>query len=350
MNDRATSRLIPRLHRYLGLAALPFIVLSVLIALALTHTAVLHALSARLFASLPIPPVALYDTVRPGSLEQVAALAALAHGSDPRVITVGPNGMARVTGFGNNHDHHGGGSGPSPSVTYLIDTDRMMIRRVEDETNSLFILGHNIHAYDFLGVRRLNLGTVTALAMLALVVTGWIVAQQLRGRKSRLGRWHAWTGKVTALLLLLIAFTTLALEFSEEIMTADNPPSLAIPEVTLDERLRPRSIDQGMRVAERATGSRPHSFYLRPDGTMKFTDFAGDNLFTAVYVDGDTMRIKRMEDARNNYNSLVFLLHDGRIFGGMNSLNIADLVGLALLFSGFSGLALHLRRRAARRR
>ncbi|TCJ15176.1 PepSY domain-containing protein [Parasulfuritortus cantonensis] len=341
---------LTRLHRCVGLAAAPFITLSLLLAVALTHPAALHATSARLFDSRAIPAVALAEPVRPGAIDQTVALVARAHGARPNVVVLDRTGLARVGGFAGGHDH--AGSRAPRHTTYVVDIRRQAIVRVEDLGNSLFLIGHGIHAYQWFGIDGLNLASVTACALLALLTTG--LAMRVRDRRAgRSGspplRWHARLGLWSAPFTLVIAVTTLMFDFPA-LLPAPDPASRPIPALALAEPLHPGSLDQAAQLAERALGSRPHSYYLGADGRVKLAGFGADIAGDAVVVDTRSMRIERIEDWRNNPVSAAFIVHDGRYLGGLDGFNIMDAVALVLFYLTWGGAAAAWRRWRLRRR
>lgn len=341
---------LTRLHRYVGLAGAPFITLSLFLAVGLTHPATLHALSARLFASAPIPACGLEELVRPGSIDQTVALVTRAHGLAPGVVVVDRQGLARVGGFVGEHRH--GADGRPRHTTYVVDTRQQAIVRVEDIGSSLFLMGHGIHAYQWFGIDGLNLASVTSIALLVLLVTG--VAMAVRDRRSgrsyhRRTRRHVLIGLGTGVFTLVIVVTTLMFDFPALLPDA-RLPSRPIPAVGLDEAPRPGSLDQAARLAERLLGSPPGSYFLRADGRVKLAGFGRDRDGTALVVDTRSMRIERLEDWRNNLLSAAFIVHDGRYLGGLDGFNIMDAVSLALLYLTWGGTAIAWRRRRSRRR
>ena len=75
------------LHRWSGLIAAPFLMLSVALAIGLTHTGLLNRLSELIYDSQPIPKITLSEKIQPGSWDQALKLANLVTGKQAKVIT-----------------------------------------------------------------------------------------------------------------------------------------------------------------------------------------------------------------------------------------------------------------------
>ena len=155
-----------------------FLLVSIVLAMALTHPAALHALSAAIYPSLPIPAAAPAGPVQPGSWDQALALANAAHGTPAHVITARSDHLVEIGAF-DSHDHDPNATSVNPRTLYLIDTDSMRIVRVEDRHTSLFNQGHGIHAYRFFGLEWLSVSMISAVALLLLLVSGvWLAITQ----------------------------------------------------------------------------------------------------------------------------------------------------------------------------
>ena len=345
---RPTRGLARAVHLIAGLVALPFLLVSIVLAMALTHPAALHALSAAIYPSLPIPAAAPAGPVQPGSWDQALALANAAHGTPAHVITARSDHLVEIGAF-DSHDHDPNARSVNPRTLYLIDTDSMRIVRVEDRHTSLFNQGHGIHAYRFFGLEWLSVSMISAVALLLLLVSGVWLARGARGsaRPDDAGaRRHVRAGQVLAVFIVLISLTTLDFEFL--VFNRSGDATHPIPPVTPDGPIRPGSIDQARALAARAIGAVPQSVFIRGADELKFSQ-VGDGIGgSSVWVDAEHMRIKRITDWRNDPQALSFIIHDGRWLGGMNAFNIHDAAALGLLYLSLSGLRLAwLRRRRA---
>ncbi len=332
------------LHLIVGLVALPFLIVSIVLAVALTHTTALHALSSAIYPSLPIPNASPSTPVQPGSWDQALALAGAAHGAPAHFISERGPHIVEVSAFA-THDHDPNVQTVNPRTAYLIDTDTMRIVRVEDRSTSLFKQGHDIHAYRFFGIEWLSVSMVSSVALLLLLASGVWMAR--RDRRAGLvhtagARRHLRVGQVLAVFIILISLTTLDFEFL--VFNRGGDASHPIPPVALDEPIRAGSIDQARELAARAIGVAPRAAYLRGEGRLKLSE-AGDGIGgSSVWVDGEHMRIERITDWRNDRQALSFILHDGRWLGGMNAFNIHDAAALGLLYLTISGVWLAWRR------
>lgn len=322
-------------HLIVGLVALPFLLVSIVLAMALTHPVALHALSAAIYPSLPIPAAAPAGPVQPGSWDQALALANAAHGTPAHVITTRGDHLVEIGAF-DSHDHDPNARSVNPRTLYLIDTDTMRIVRVEDRHTSLFNQGHGIHAYRFFGVEWLSVSMISAVALLLLLVSGvWLARGSLRTDDAGARR-HVRAGQVLALFIVLISLTTLDFEFL--VFNRSGDATHAIPPVTPEGPIHPGSIDQARALAARAIGAVPQSVFIRGADELKFSQ-AGDGIGgSSVWVDAEHMRIERITDWRNDPQALSFIIHDGRWLGGMNAFNIHDAAALGLLYLTISGV------------
>ena len=57
------------------------------------------------------------------------------------------------------------------------------------------------------------------------------------------------------------------------------------------------------------------------------------------------MTLNRITDLRNDKQAFVFMLHDGRFLGGMNALNLYDVVSFLLLFLMVNGWVVYRKSR-----
>lgn len=326
-------------HRLAGLIAVPFLAVSIVLAVSLTHTQLLNALSEKLYPSLPVPLVKFNEPVKPGSWEQVLRVARLATGADAHVITMRDENTLVLQAFG-QHSHDPEAAKSNSRTQLLIDTRNMEIVRVQDASTSLVSKGHSIHAYRFMDIEGLSLSTVSSLALLVLLLSGGMLAWRDRkaGKKyERASFWYVRLGQASGIFVLVIALTTLDFEFSF-LGRSDGAATHLIPAVQLDEPIRPGSLDQARRLAELATGAAPRAAFIRDGGNdIKFSE-AGDGIGgKSVWMNANTMSIKRITDWRNDRQAFKFILHDGRWLGGMNALNIYDVVAMIMMFLVLGG-------------
>ena len=338
-------RSVTLIHRIAGLIAIPFLLISIAIAVSLTHAQALLALSEAIYPSQPIPQVTLDEPIQPGSWDQALHLAALAAGAEARVIGSRSADVIAVSAFG-AHSHDPDAAAVNPQTQYLIDTREMRIIRAEDRTTSLFSKAHGVHAFRFFDIEWASVAFVSSVALLLLLVTGAAIGWHDRraGKIYRpLGRWHLRVGQVTAIFTVVVAVTTLDFEFN--FFARDRSTSHPIPAIVVDEPVRPGSIDQARAVVAKAIGAQPRSVFIQGPDRLKFSE-EGDGIGgKSVWVDGRSMTITRISDWRNDVQALSFIIHDGRWLGGMNAFNINDAVALGFLFLTLSGAVIVLRRR-----
>ena len=273
-------------------------------------------------------------------------MAKLAVGADAHVITTRDENTIVVQAFG-QHSHDPQAAKANSTTQLLIDTRTMDIVRVQDANTSLVSKGHGIHAYRFMDIEGLSLSTVSSVALLVLLISGGMLAWRDRkaGKKyERVSFWHVRLGQVIGVFVVVIALTTLDFEFSffgQSDRTASHP----IPAVQLGEPVRPGSIDQARRMVELATGAAPRAVFIRKNGDdLKFSE-VGDGIGgKSVWMNANTMSINRITDWRNDKQALMFILHDGRFLGGMNALNIYDVVAMIMLFLVINGVVIFLRK------
>lgn len=334
-----------RVHLIAGLAALPFLLVSIVLAMALTHPVALRTVSTALYPSLPIPAVAPAGAIQPGSWDQALAFANAAYGAPAHVITARGEHLVEISAFA-SHSHAQDVQVVNPRTLYLIDTDTMRIVRVEDRHTSLFNQAHGIHAYRFFGIEWLSVSMISAVALLLLLISGvWLARGRARTDDAGARR-HVRTGQVLAVFIVLISLTTLDFEFV--VFNRGGDATHPIPPVTPEEPIRPGSIDQARALAAQAMKATPQSVFIRSEGELKFSE-AGDGIGgSSVWVDAEHMRVTRLTDWRNDPQALSFIVHDGRWLGGMNAFNIHDAAALGLLYLSLSGVRLAwLRRRRA---
>lgn len=336
-----------RLHRWVGLLSLPFMLVSILLGIGLTHPDLLDAFSERIYLSQAIPDVALQEPVRVGSWDQAHELARQAVGQKGQVITLSGDHVAVVQAF-EAHTHDPAVASRNRHVKVHVDLRDMRVIRITDRASSLVTQAHAVHAYHFFGISWLTVSMVTTVALAVLLLTGGLMVW-LDGRRGVAYRaavkWHVRVGRVSGLLLLVIVLTTLHLEFG--VFGHDAPDaSHPIPAVQPVGAVRPNSLDQARDLVRQATGAQPRAVFIRDGGRdTKFSE-AGDGIGDqSVWMDMTTMRIHRMTDWRNDRQALNFILHDGRWLGGMNALNVNDVMALALLFLAVGGVGLGWRRR-----
>lgn len=336
------------MHRWIGLLAVPFLFISIVIAVSLTHTRLVHMASEAIYPSLPIPDVRLDEPVRPGSWDQAMRLTHLAAGADGQVITTRGDGIIAIAGFV-AHSHDPAVAKKNPQTQYLIDTATMRIVRVEDKTTSLFSQAHGVHAFRFFGIEWMSIAMITTVSLLALLFTGVLLGR--RDRKagktySPLSGRHVRAGQILAVLILAITLTTLDLEWN--FTQPDRQASHPIPPVKPGELVRPGSLDQAKALVEKAIGSPPRAVFIQGRDSLKFSE-AGDGIGGySVWVNGETMTIKRITDWRNDRSALSFIIHDGRWLGGMNAFNVNDAAALGLVFLSVSGALIYRRKRRDR--
>jgi uncharacterized iron-regulated membrane protein len=241
----------------------------------------------------------------------------------------------------------------NPFTQVVIDTRTMRVVDIRNKHTSLVSMGHSIHAFRLLDVEYFSLALVTSLSLLILVITGALLAHRRRhGEAPTTGplRWHIRLGQATILLAGIIILTSVDFEFNllgQQNQAASHP----IPQVRLPDPLQPGSLDQVREIAKQAIGSSPKGAYIRRNqGEVKIFE-AGDGIGgKSVWIDMDTMSIKRITDWRNDRQALMFILHDGRWLGGLNAFNINDATALVLLWLVLGGVALYRKRRKRGRR
>lgn len=331
-------------HRWSGLIGAPFLVLSILLAVGLSHAKLLDGLSERLYDSRPIPRVALKEAIQPGSWDQALQIAQQVTGARGQVITSRDENTLVVQAFV-EHSHDPQVMKTNPHTHVVIDTRTMRVVDIRDKHTSLVSMGHRIHAFRLLDVEYLSLSLASSIALLTLLITGALLAWRRGEEKlppSRL--WHIRLGQATGLLLVIITVTTLDFEFNL-LGQPNRDASHPIPAVHLAEPLQPGSLDQARQLVRQATGTLPKGAYIHySKGKVKFSE-AGDGIGgRSVWVDTNTMTIKRITDWRNDRQALMFILHDGRWLGGLNAFNVNDTVALILLWLVLGGVALYLSR------
>lgn len=330
------------LHRWVAVLATPFVLLSILVAVGLTHSDLLNRLSERLFDSLAIPQVALDENVTPGSWEQAIKVASLATGSQGQVVTSRDKDTVVVQAF-MKHSHDPRVMKINPHTQVVVDTRTMDILRIQDKNTSLIHMGHAIHAYRFFDMEYFSLSMVTSTALILMLITGGALAWRDTKAKRRYERaallWHVRLGQLVGLLLIVIVITTLDFEFSF-VSGRDRATSHPIPTIQLDGPLQPGSIDQARKIAAQAIGALPQGVFIRKNGDdVKFSQ-TGDGIGgKSVWMNINDMTIQRITDWRNDKQALMFILHDGRWLGGMNALNINDVAALILLWLVLGGFS-----------
>lgn len=330
------------LHRLAGLVAAPFLLISILLAVGLTHAQWLTSLSEQLYPSLPVPRVELGEPVQPGSWEQALKVAQLAVGRVGHVITTRDANTVVVQAF-EAHSHDPKVAQANAHVQVLVDTRTMQVVRVQDKSSSLVSRAHGVHAIRFFGINGFSIATVSSVALLVLLATGALLSwrdQRTGVAYARASRWHLRLGRVLGVFIVVIALTTLDLEFGifgENDRTASHP----VPVVKLDEPVRPGSVDQARRLAQAATGGVMRAVFIRDAGNdLKFSE-AGDGIGgQSVWMNANTMTLHRITDWRNDKQAFMFILHDGRFLGGMNALNLYDVAALILLALVLNGVVI----------
>lgn len=325
-------------HRWLAWFTTPFLLVSVVLAVGLSHSRWLERLSERLWDSLPIPEVRLDSPIQPGSWEQARELARLATGRVGHVITTGTQEHIAVVQAFEAHSHDPAVAQSNRHVKVHVDTQAMRIVRIDDRDHSLTSMAHGVHAWRLAGVDHLSVTTFSTLGLLALTLSGaWAARRSWQTSGPR--RRHAMLGLLLIPLTLLVAVTSLMLEFGG-MPRPEQLRSHPLPAVAWDETPRPGSLDQARRLAERTAGAPMRSVFIRSTSDWKFSQ-EGDGIGgLSVWVDAQTMQVRRLTDWRNDSQALVFVLHDGRWLGGLNALNIHDVYALALLGLMIGGLAL----------
>lgn len=334
------------MHRFSGLIFLPFLLISCVLAVALTHVQLLNTLSEKIYPSLPIPQVRLNEPVQAGSWDQALRVVQLVMGKEGHAITMRDENTVIVQGFEarsavyelvktNSHPQ------------FFIDTRTMRIVRVQDKNTSLVALAHGIHAVRFFGIGWFSIATVSAIALLMLLVSGGALAWRDRkaARKfDRVSFWHVRLGQVTGAFVVIISLTTLQFEF-KIFGSPDSASSLSVPVAQFSIGRRQGSVDQARQLAAQLIGALPRGVFIFKDGGLRFSE-AGDGIGgKSVLINSNNASIDNITDWRNYKPTLMFILHDGRWLGGMNALNVNDVVVLILLFLSISGCVIFLRKR-----
>jgi hypothetical protein len=327
-----------RVHRWVAVIAAPFFLVSIVLAVGLSHQDLLSRWSEDLWDSQPLPAVALDEPVRPGSWEQALQLAKLAVGKDGHVITTRSDGKAVVQAF-ESHSHDPAVAQANRHIRVIIDTASMRIARMDDRDRSLASLAHGVHAWQFMDLPHANVTTVSSVGLILLVVTGmwgaWVDRHASRPPRAA-ARSHFVLGALLIPLLLVIAFTSMQLEFGW-LLQGDRKASLPIPVASMADPVQAGSLDQAKALAERVAGAPMRAVFIRETSDWKFSE-AGDGIGgQSVWLDAQTMKVSRITDWRNDPQSLTFIIHDGRWLGGLNAVNIHDLAALGLLLLIVSG-------------
>lgn len=335
------------IHKFTGLVASPFLLTSLVLAVGLTHTRLLTTLSESIYPSLPIPHVRLDEPVRPGSWDQALKVARLAVGTNGQVITMRDENTVVVQAF-EHHGHDPKVARTNPQTQLLIDLRSMAIVRVQDKTTSLVSQAHGIHAIRFFGLQGFSIATISALALLVLLISGGMLARRdgKAGKTyDRLSRWHVRLGRACAVFVVIVSLTTLDFEFSL-FGRSDSTASHPIPAARLSEPARPGSIDQARKLVAQSIGSAPRAVFVRKGGDdVKFSE-VGDGIGgKSVWMNVNTMAIHRITDWRNDKQAFLFILHDGRFLGGMNAVNIYDVLALILWLQVIGAGWMSLRKR-----
>jgi hypothetical protein len=335
------------LHRYAALLFSPFILLSLIIAVGLTHPRLLDKLSQQLYPSLTIPSVSLNEPLQQGSWDQALKVAELATGKIGHVITTESEHVINIQAF-EEYSHDPAVAKVNPHLQLLINTDTMQIVRVQDKHTSLLSKAHGIHGFRLGGVSWLSLSVLTVSGLSILLLSGIGLAWHYSREHyvyTTPAQWHVRIGLGIAGIIVIVVVTTLDLEFAL-FGRADKTATHAIPPVQLTEALRVGSIDQARHLAALATGVLPKAAFIRGAGSdIKFSE-VGDGIGgKSVWIDANTMTIHRISDWRNDKQAFVFMLHDGRFLGGMNALNLYDVVSLLLLFLMLNGWVIYRRSR-----
>lgn len=332
-------------HKWSGLISIPFLLVSLGLAVGLTHANLLQRFSNFIYPSLPIAQVDLGEPIQPGSWNQAMKLARLATGNDAHVIAMRSGNIAWVAGF----EEFSPGSNVAkrnPYLRLIIDTDVMKIVRVEGQSNSLYTQAHAIHAIRFFGVRGFTISAISVVALLTLLITGGMIALRDRSHKQEhktYSLWHVRVGQSIGVFIVIVSLTALDFEFPVFGVT-DNAVTHPVLSLRLSEPISAGSLDQARQVVKLTAGYMPQAAYIKESSDVKFSK-DGDGNGGAVWMDINTMTVKRITDWRNDKQELRNILHDGRWFGGMNTLNINDVVALILLFLVLSGAAITWRNR-----
>ncbi|MBU0621188.1 MAG: PepSY domain-containing protein [Gammaproteobacteria bacterium] len=334
-------------HKWTGLIAIPFLLLSIVLAVGLTHTRFLDALSDKLYPSLPIPEVKLDEPVKPGSWDQALRLANLATGKTGHVITSRDGGNLVMQSF-EEHTHDPATAKTNPHLKIEIDTSSMQIVRVSDNSSSLVNKGHGIHAFRLFDQNWMSLSFVSSVTLLLLLVSGGAMVWRDRKANKQYAKasfWHVRAGQAIGVFILVIAITTLDFEFNW-FGAGDRTASHPIPAVQLNGSLQAGSLDQARDLVRQATGALPLAVFIRKDGDdVKFSE-AGDGIGgKSVWMNINTQTIERITDWRNDKQAFSFIIHDGRWLGGMNAFNINDAVALVMAFLVLGGAVLSWKKR-----
>lgn len=337
---KKSSGLIRWVHRISALITAPFILVSVVIALALTHVQAVNEFSRSILPSKPIPNVRLAEPIKQGSWDQALKLANLAMQSDGKVITTARPNEIVVQGFGKrSHDiQH---SKQNSNMRVYVDTNNMTITRMEDRENSLVLKAHAIHGFRLFNMKYLSLSVMTTLGLTLAFVTGMML---YTGKGSYQGngmsKWHYTLGVWSSAFLVIMIITTMMMEFSLFSGFGNKKDvSHEIPAINLNVPKQLGSLDQGRAVVKLAIGEMPKSAFIRDNGnSVKFSQ-VGDGIGgKSVFVNINKQEIQKITDWRNDMQAFMFIVHDGRFLGGMNKFNIYDFFALVLAFEIVSGL------------
>ena len=339
-NKKKSSGLIRWVHRISALITAPFILLSVVIAIALTHVQAVNEFSRSILPSKPIPNVHLSEPIKPGSWDQALKLANLAMQSDGKVITTSRPNEIVVQGFGKrSHDiQH---SKQNSNMKVYVNTDNMTITRMEDRENSLVLKAHAMHGFRLFNMRYLSLSVITTLGLTIAFVTGMMLYTGKGSYKGKgMSKWHYTLGVWSSVFLVIMIITTLMMEFSLfSGFGKKETVSHEIPTITLNAPKEFGSLAQGREVVKLAIGAMPKAAFIRNNGdNVKFSE-VGDGIGgKSVFVNINKQEIQKITDWRNDMQSFMFIVHDGRFLGGMNKFNIYDFFALVLAFEIISGL------------
>ncbi|MDD2700995.1 MAG: PepSY domain-containing protein [Sideroxydans sp.] len=333
-------------HKWTGLIALPFLVLSFILAVGLTHTSSLEALSEKIYPSLPIPEVKLDQAVQPGSWDQALKVARLAVGKEGHVLTQRGSNILVIQAL-EAHSHDPAVAKSNPHVKVEVDTNTMQIVRITDKSASLVLQGHGIHAIRVFDLSWLSLSFVSSVALLLLLVSGGAMVwrdHKAKRQYEKMSLWHVRAGQATGLIMIIIVLTTLHMEFGLFGRT-DRDESHPIPTLQLTGVLQPGSVDQARDLVKQATGALPRAAFIRDGGNdVKFSE-EGDGIGgRSTWMNINTQTINRITDWRNDKQALNFILHDGRWLGGMNAFNINDAVALVMAFLVLGGVVIARRK------
>ncbi len=334
-------------HRYAAIIFSPFILLSLVIAVGLTHPRLLDKLSQQFYPSLTIPSISLNEPIQQGSWDQALKLAELATGKVGHVITTESDHVINVQAF-EEHSHDLAVAKVNPHLQLLINTDTMQIVRVQDKNTSLLSKAHSIHGFRLGGISWLSLSVLTASGLSILVLSGiglvWCYSREQHSY-TKPAQWHVRIGMANAGVIVIVVMTTLDLEFAL-FGRVDKTATHSIPAVQLSEPIKAGSIDQARQLAGLAIGVLPKSAFIRGGGAdIKFSE-VGDGIGgKSVWMDANKMILNRITDWRNDKQAFVFMLHDGRFLGGMNALNLYDVVSFLLLFLMVNGWVVYRKSR-----